>query len=321
MSGRIACLGEGMIELARRPDGLLGQGYGGDTMNTAVYLARLGVAADYVTALGDDPESQGMVDLLARERVGTELILRVPGRLPGLYMIDVDEAGERRFLYWRDNAPARDLFTLPQAAGLADRLGAFDMLYVSGISLAIWGEAGRAVFFALLDRLRRTPGPGGIRPRVAFDTNWRPRLWPDLATAQAAYRAMLARTDIALPGEHDLHQLFDGHGRADILATLREAGIGEACLRLAEPGCLVAHAGDETLVAAHAVARVVDTTAAGDSFSAGYLAARLAGHTPSEAARTAHALAAIVIQHRGAIVPPQATAPVALALSQHAAAR
>ncbi|WP_428391447.1 sugar kinase [Lichenicoccus sp.] len=305
LAGPAACLGEGMIELARRPDGALRQGFGGDTMNTAIYLARLGVSVDFVTALGRDPESASMIAALERESVGTRLIARVADRLPGLYIIDVDASGERRFLYWRDRAPARELFTLPESPALLAALDGFGLLYLSGISLAIWGERGRAVLFAALDRLR----PEGVR--IAFDSNWRVRLWPDRKTARDAYTAMLARTDIALAGADDLADLFgDADGDA-MLGRMRAAGVGEICLRLAGAACLVAHDDVETHVAAAAVAAIVDTTAAGDSFSAGYLATRLAGKNPHDAARAAHRLAAIVIGHPGAIVPHAATAALA----------
>ena len=105
---RVAALGECMIEMVRRPDGTFTMGFGGDTLNTAVYLARLGAPVDYVTALGDDPNSDAMVALWNSEKVGTGHVLRVPGRVPGLYMIETDDKGERRFLYWRDSAPARN---------------------------------------------------------------------------------------------------------------------------------------------------------------------------------------------------------------------
>ena len=182
---------------------------------------------------------------------------------------------------------------------MADLEG-YDLLYLSGISLAIWGEDGRAVLCGLLDRVRRRGG------RVAFDTNWRARLWPDRKVAQRAYAAMFRNCDIALAGVADLRDLFGDADAEAVLARLRQAGVGEIVVKTDAPGCVL-WAGDAVVsVAAERVERVVDTTAAGDSFSAAYLAARLGGVPPEAAARAGHRLAAIVIQHRGAIIPRSA---------------
>jgi 2-dehydro-3-deoxygluconokinase len=297
---RVASLGECMVEVVHKPDGTGLVGFGGDTLNTAVYLSRLGVAVDYVTALGDDPLSDGMVACWQAEGVGTGHVLRLAGRVPGLYMIETDPSGERRFLYWRDQAPARELFTRPETESLVTALEGFDLVYLSGISLAIWGEGGRARLLGLLDRVRKGGG------RVAFDSNWRPRLWPDKETARRAYGEVLARTDIAFPGQGDERDLFGDGGPRAILDRLQAAGVAEVVVKLDEPGCLVSADGDLVEVPATRVDRVVDTTAAGDSFSAGYLAARLAGRDPGSAARAGHRLAAAVIQHRGAIIPRDA---------------
>ncbi|HSK41569.1 MAG TPA: PfkB family carbohydrate kinase, partial [Arenibaculum sp.] len=172
MTGKVAALGECMVELIGKPDGTAVTGFGGDTLNTAVYMARLGVGVDYVTALGDDPLSDAMISAWEAEGVGTGRVLRVAGRLPGRYTIETDAAGERRFVYRRKSSPARDLFVLPGSEALARDLDDCELLYLSGSRLAIWGERGRERFFDLADRVR---GRGG---RIAFDSNWRPGLWP-----------------------------------------------------------------------------------------------------------------------------------------------
>ena len=104
-------IGEVMIELKREPDGRFALAFGGDSFNTAVYLARCGIDTAYVTALGDDRWSDEVVALAEAEGIETSAILRVPGRLPGLYLIETDAAGERTFFYWRETSPARNLFT------------------------------------------------------------------------------------------------------------------------------------------------------------------------------------------------------------------
>jgi 2-dehydro-3-deoxygluconokinase len=231
------------------------------------------------------------------EGVGTGLVVRMPGRLPGLYMIEVDERGERRFHYWRQNAPARELFALPETERIVAALAGYDLIYLSGISLSLYGEQGRAALFEGLDRARRRGG------RIAFDSNYRARSWHSADVARAAIAEMLKRVDIALTGLDDERALF---GDADCPGTarrLRAAGVTEIVVKHGDAGAYVAAAGVDRMVAAEPVARAVDTTAAGDSFNAGYLAARLAGSTPLDAARVGHHLAAAVIQHPGAIMP------------------
>src|SRR5882757_6153912 len=113
---KIACIGECMIELTQAAGGTLARGYGGDTLNTATYCARLGASVDYITALGDDAWSDEMVAGWQAEGIGTRHVVRIPGKLPGLYVIETSASGERRFYYWRESSAARALLDLPQTA-------------------------------------------------------------------------------------------------------------------------------------------------------------------------------------------------------------
>jgi 2-dehydro-3-deoxygluconokinase len=198
---RVASIGECMVEFSAATDGLFARGFGGDTLNTALYLARLGVNTSYVTALGDDPLSDAMLAAWKIEGIKTDEVLCLPGRLPGLYMIERDVRGERSFLYWRDRAPAREFFDRADDAAL-ERLSRFDWLYLSGISLSLYGEAGRARLTELLEAVRRNGG------RVAFDGNYRPHGWGDTATARRAFNDILPLTDLALPTLEDEQALF-----------------------------------------------------------------------------------------------------------------
>jgi 2-dehydro-3-deoxygluconokinase len=257
-----------MVELREQSDGTLTRGHGGDTLNTAVYLSRLGMSVDYVTALGNDSWSDEMVAQWRSEGIGTRLVRRVEGRLPGLYIIQTDRAGERRFVYWRDSAAARILFDLPDAAQLGSALAQYDLLYFSGITLSIYSDPGRIRLFAAVDAARDRGG------KFAFDTNFRPRGWPDLAVAKTLYR--------------------------------HRASGAERVLKLAWPAVKLAAAGTETIIEAAPVKRLVDTTAAGDSFAAAYLAVRLRGGGPVAAAQAGHRLAGAVVGFPGAIIPRDA---------------
>ncbi len=209
-----------MVELCERPDGALARGFGGDTLNTAIYLARLDAAVDYVTALGDDPFSAEMLRAWRAEGVGTDLVLRVPGSLPGLYVIQTDVAGERRFWYWRDSAPARRLLSLPGSEAIAAALPDYDVIYLSGITLSLYDASELDRLSAILDAARAAGG------RVAFDTNFRARGWSDPARSRETYGRILRRTDIVLAGMDDLAAAVRlRRGRClRFLARLRHSG-------------------------------------------------------------------------------------------------
>lgn len=298
---RVACIGECMIELREEADGRLSRRYGGDTLNTAIYLARLGIAVDYVTALGDDHWSDEMIAGWQDEGVGTDLVARRPGKLPGLYVIQNDAKGERRFSYWRDSAPARTLFDGPPAAELVEALANYDLVYFSGITLSLYDGPARE---RLNEAARLTRARGH---RVAFDSNYRRRGWPDGGAAQEAFKRAFASADIVLASSDDLNLLFGAGGEAELLAHAR---LAETVLKRAEPACRVLAPGLDIVVHAAPVAGVVDTTAAGDSFAAAYLAARLNGADPAAAANAGHLLAGVVVQHPGAIIPRAAMPPL-----------
>lgn len=293
----IACIGECMIELSQGAGNQLTRGYGGDTLNTAVYLARLGTSVDYITALGDDPFSDEMIESWQAEDVGTGRVVRVKGRLPGLYAIRTNEAGERSFYYWRENAAARMLFALPETNDLLAALAGYDMIYLSGITLSLYGADGRERLLEALKSVRMG------KTRVAFDTNFRPQGWPVLDTARQVYRDMLGIADVVLASVDDLTPLFGARMHGELIDRVAAR---EVILKLATPACVVRYDGIDTTVTAEPVAHVADTTAAGDSFSAAYLAARLRGMTPLDAARAGHRLAGAVVGHRGAIIPREA---------------
>jgi 2-dehydro-3-deoxygluconokinase len=300
---KIAIIGECMIELSEKGENIK-RGFGGDTLNTAVYLARQSdteqLRVDYVTALGTDSFSDQMIATWQQEQVQTDLIQRLDNKMPGLYFIETDEHGERTFWYWRSDAAARYWLDSPQSDAICQQLADYDYLYLSGISLAILPAASREKLMTLLSACRRNGGT------VIFDNNYRPRLWADKASAQQAYAAMLQNTDIAFLTLDDEHLLWGEQPLESVIARTRAAGVAEIVIKRGAESCLVA-VGDAPLVDVPAIKlakeKVIDTTAAGDSFSAGYLALRLQGDDPAAAAARGHLTASTVIQHRGAIIP------------------
>ena len=299
----LAVIGECMIELSKKGADL-SRGFGGDTLNTAVYIARQvaesTLQVHYVTALGTDSFSDEMLHAWQQEKVNTRLVQRLENKLPGLYVIETDEAGERTFYYWRNDAAARYWLTSPQAETLCEQLAHFDYLYLSGISVAILDAASRTKLLALLRQCRANGG------KVIFDNNYRPRLWQNREETQQAYREVLACTDIAFLTLDDEDLLWGKQPVEQVVQRTQQLGVMEIVIKRGAEACLVFSAeGTEFEIPAVRLPKekVVDTTAAGDSFSAGYLAVRLTGGDAVQAAQRGHLTASTVIQHRGAIIP------------------
>jgi 2-dehydro-3-deoxygluconokinase len=304
----LTAVGECMIELSGSQGDLWRMGFAGDTFNTAFYarivLARLGAGpADdmgrriaYATLLGDDPFSERMLGFFAESGIATDRVRPLPGRRPGLYAITLQGA-ERSFTYWRGESAARALADDP--AWLEAALSASRMLYLSGITLAILSEAGRA---ALLAGLARPRAEGS---RVAFDPNYHPALWEDAGAAMRWVERAYAACDIALPGRDDERALFGDAGVEEIAARVARFGPSEVVVKNGDRDGALRAGGETAPLPPESVPDPVDTTGAGDSFNGAYLAARLSGRSPRDAARIGHAVAAEVIRHHGALVDPR----------------
>ncbi|MES0092289.1 sugar kinase [Mesorhizobium sp. M0030] len=291
----VASIGECMLELSGQAGPNWRMGFAGDTFNTLWALHALSGdrPATYVSAFGDDPFSQGQISFFAENGIDIGASPVIPGARPGLYAITLTGA-ERAFTYWRSDAAARRLASDP--AALARSLENQALVYFSGITLAILDAAARKTLLAEVAKARAAGS------RVAFDPNYRPRLWQSREDAQAAILDALAVADIALPTFPDEQMLF---GDTAPQATAERMGklVGEVVVKNGEKPALIATGGALQPVPAQHVATPVDTTGAGDSFNGGYLAARLAGHAPADAVQRAHRVAAAVVQVRGALAP------------------
>jgi 2-dehydro-3-deoxygluconokinase len=300
---RAAFIGECMIELRHENADALRLGFAGDVFNAAAYLARSApdsaVAVEFVTITGDDPYSARMREVWRAYGVGDTLAPTLPGGRPGLYLIRLDGNGERTFYHYRAESAARALFGPAHPASADDAIAACDLVYLSAITLSIMTAPARQRLLGVLAAARA----GGAR--VVFDSNYRPSGWASAAQAAAAITETLAHTDIALPTLADEQAVFGDADAGSCVRRLRAVGVQEIVVKLGPAGCLVAApSGAAVPVPAVRGIAVVDTTAAGDAFNGGYLAARLRGAEPLAAAHAGNALAAEVVAVPGALLPP-----------------
>ncbi|ETX15607.1 2-dehydro-3-deoxygluconokinase [Roseivivax halodurans JCM 10272] len=297
MTRSFLAIGECMVEMAQSDGGLYRRGFAGDTFNTAWYARRL-LSDDwrvgYGSVIGEDAISGEMADFMAAEGLETDALATHAERTVGLYMISLDQ-GERSFSYWRSHSAARTLGDDP--ARLEAMVTGRDVIHVSGITLAILPPEGRARLCAMLDRARADGST------VSFDTNLRPKLWKSAEAMRSGLTAGAAAADVVLPSFDEDSVLFGDAVPDDTVARYRERGA--RCVAVKDgAGALTLWAEDEgRVVLEPEPVEPVDTTAAGDSFAAAFLAARAEGASLEEAGRAAMRLAARVIQSPGALVP------------------
>ena len=303
-----AIIGECMIELNGTAFGEMHQTFGGDTLNTAVYLSRCAgdaVSVRYVTALGTDALSRGMKERWEKEGIVTDCVLTDATRHAGLYLIQLNENGERTFLYWRNESAASRMLSLPDFNQVEKRLEQCDLIYLSGISLAILPDADRTRLLDMLEQMAKK----GIS--IAFDGNYRPKLWQSKDETRHVYERILRFSSLALMTDEDEFALWDETATEEIFARLQRFGIKTAVVKSGENGCFCRdfENGSPSVerIAAVPIKHPVDTTSAGDAFNAGFLAGYLQGKPVETCALQGNRLASVVIMHKGAVVPRQAT--------------
>ena len=291
---KIIAVGEAMLEMSPVEGGLFRLDYAGDTFNTIWHAAQLlgpRARASFVTRVGTDKLSDSFVVEMAEDGLEVSGVGRDQDRTMGLYMIELDGA-ERSFHYWRHNSAARRLADDPNF--LSEALSGADIIHVSGITLAIIGPQGRETLFAALDEARSSG------TKVAFDPNFRERLWSCREETRATYESMLNRTDIALPSFDDEASVWGDTTPEATIGRLRNYGLDEVAVKHGPHPIAFTAAGKVGVCDTPAVSEVRDTTGAGDAFNAGYLASRLLGSTPLQAIGMGQELAREVIVVAGA---------------------
>ena len=296
-------VGECMVELlSAQPLGeapALTRSYGGDVLNSLIGAARAGSRCGFVTRVGNDPFGPGLLAAWAAEGLDLSCAPLVDGE-NGVYFISLLPGGEREFTYRRAGSAASGLS--PEDVR-PEYVASAGTVLLSGITQAISASAQAATLRAA--QLAQAAGT-----RVAFDPNYRPRLWAErggVEAAGAALREVMPYVDVLLPSFPADAELLGG--AADLSAEGPEALV--AAFGALRPGVLVAlKAGEDGVylsgtgqVPAETVRDVLDTTGAGDAWNGAFLHALGRGAGQAEAAAQAHRAAAYAIGHRGAIPP------------------
>jgi 2-dehydro-3-deoxygluconokinase len=294
----IVAVGECMAELSVKQDNLYALGFAGDSLNTLWYARALSdaksVKTKFVSAVGTDELSENLVSFLTSNNIDVSSIVRCGDRTIGLYMISLDDHGERSFTYWRSQSAARTL--ADSASVLSDSLKDTDCIFFSGITLAILDMHQRQTLLDCLSTCKRNGAT------IAFDSNFRPKLW-------ASQREMIEATiqgyqvsSLALPTKQDEMSAFADTSEQAMVDRIRSYGVTEVAIKGGSNGSIVWVDNQRVVVPTVAVKQVVDTTGAGDSFNGAYIAGRIAGMSGEKSARIANETAGKVIMSKGALI-------------------
>ena len=291
-------IGEAMAEIRSGRTDSFSLGFAGDTYNTAVYASRTigqrGLVS-YATRVGVDPLSISFCDAAQREGIDIGGIAKDPNHNIGIYSVSTDDSGERSFHYWRANSAARRMFASDETT---PALPAARVIYLSGITMAILTPDART---RLIDTLTSKRAQEGAK--IAFDSNYRPALWDDPANARAVMDRMWDITDIALPSIDDEMALTGDDNEESVVSRFAASTWEGVAIKRGSMGPVSPNLAKADHPAFKPAAKVVDTTAAGDSFNGAYLAAYLSGAGEADRLLAGHRLASKVVGFPGAIIP------------------
>lgn len=293
---KIAIIGECMAELYSQENGYV-QTFAGDTFNCAVYLKRSSQKdiVEYVTVLGKDIWSQKMYSCFKEHNLDTNYIDYKEDKTIGLYIITTNK-GERSFSYWRGESAAKELFTTPIVEKIENDISTFDMIFFSAITLAIMNKKGRKEFFSIIKKARKA----GVK--IAFDTNYREKLYANIQEARDIYEETLPYCDILLPSIDDEEALWGVTNSLDIIEKIKKAGVSEIVVKAGKEDIVYFYENEIKTIKTKALENIVDSTSAGDSFNGAYLSARVNGNNIEDSIKKGQELSSKVIMHQGAIV-------------------
>jgi len=304
---KIFLIGECMIELKAQSaissttpqtyPKAINQSFAGDVLNTAVYLKRTfsDLEPYFISAVGTDKLSTEMIAFFDQEKINTEFVFRSKEKNAGLYAIETDEVGERSFTYWRENSAAKDVMSFIDEK-VVNSISAGDMVFFSGISLAVIKPADRAKFWLFIKQLK------DLGAKLVFDPNYRARMWQNPQEAKEQFEQAFICADITLPGIDDFEQLYGITTAEAVFEFCQPYQFDELVIKNGEASICVYINELAYHFQIKAVANVIDTTSAGDSFNGVYLGARAKGFDLEQAINLASKAAGFVIQHHGAIV-------------------
>ena len=255
---------------------------GGDAMNEARTLASLGVPVRLVTRLGEDPAGEMILGQCRSLGIDTEFIRRSPEYPTGVNIVLVDEKGERRFIT-NPQGTLRKFFPedIPEQALRGGRILCFASIFVApaftdGVLAELFARAREEGLLLCADMTKRKNGES-VRDM----------------------RRCLSYLDYIFPNYEEAALLTGRSDWDEIADAFLECGVKHVVIKAGARGCFIKTETERFWVPAVPGVRCVDTTGAGDTFSACFLYALSRGYPLEQCGRFANAGASFCIEQVG----------------------
>lgn len=258
--------------------------FGGDALNEAIALSRLGKKVQWISKVGDDDAGQRILNHVAASGIDVSGVKIQAGMETGVTIVLVDGRGERRFLT-NPHSSLRKLSEediAPHVNEMAE-LVSFASMFISHL-----------LDVPIMERLFRRIKASGRT--LAADMKY-----PAKGETLNDLSGVLSCLDYFFPNEAELATLTGNSDVQNNIAALLNCGLKCAVVKRGDKGCIIATESAQIEIPAYPVKAVVDTTGAGDCFAAGFLWALSEGWQLEDCGHFACAVASCSVEAVGAV--------------------
>ena len=296
MDKEITVIGAGVVDIlvgavdekifasSSTPIDFIKMSFGGDALNEAIVLSRLGKNVQWISKVGDDDAGRRILNYATENGLSVAGVKIESGLETGISIALIDERGERRFLTNKQSSlrklAAEDI--LPHVGDMA-QIVSFASMFVSP-PLDI--PAMKKIF-------SRIKSAGKI---LAVDAT-RAKNGETLSDL----KNLLVQMDYFFPNEAELATLTSERDVYKNIAALLSYGLKCAVVKRGGDGCIIATENERYEIPACRVEKVIDTTGAGDCFAAGFLWALSEGWRLEDCGNFACAAASCSVEEVGAV--------------------
>ena len=287
----VLCLGEPLLEFNQIKEGnkkTYSSGYGGDTSNTAISIARQGMSVGFISKVGKDQFGWELLELWKREKVDYSHVSIHPEAPTGIYFVTHDVDGHH-FTYYRSGSAACQMTPLDLPK---DDLSQTRILHLSAITQAISVSSCETAFAAIFQARKN-----GVK--VSYDTNLRLKLW-SLDRARDVINRTVPMCDVIMPSLEEATSLTGLVDPEEITDYFFELGAKLVVLKQGSHGARVSDGKENLNIPGHKV-KAIDATGAGDTFDGAFLSEWIRKDDPFSAAEYANAAAALSTTNYGAV--------------------